>query len=66
MKQEPSVEGLLELLHDLQQIELFNQLEQHPRFLMRWKQRTEAQWEKFYGIAGIDIYNYLHPRSEGI
>jgi hypothetical protein len=71
MEQELWVEGLLELLHDLQQMELFDQLEKNPRLFMRWKLRTEAQWKKILALkrnaSGFsDIYNYLHPRNEGI
>jgi hypothetical protein len=34
---------------------------------MRWNQRTEAQWKEIVGDAVVgDIYNNLHPRSEGI
>jgi hypothetical protein len=44
---------------------LIDQLNNDPEVIKDWLKRTEAQWEKFYGIAGVDIYNYLHPREEG-
>jgi hypothetical protein len=67
MESEPTREGLLELLTDLGQTELYNQLLNAPRLFTMWKKRTEGQWKEIAGVAvGIDIYNYLHPRSEGI
>jgi hypothetical protein len=57
----PTIEGLKELLEDLNLTELITQL--NERSFNRWKNRTEAQWKEFYGLAGIDIYNYLHPRQ---
>ena len=30
-----------------------------------WKKMNEAQWERRYGDAGIQIFNYLNPRREG-
>ena len=34
----------------------------NPSFpLDAYKKLTEAQWEKLYGSAGIDIFNHLNP-----
>jgi hypothetical protein len=52
--------GLLKFLNDLELTELYNQLQTKPRILAAWKVRTEAQWNEYYGISGIDVYNYLH------
>jgi hypothetical protein len=59
----PTIEGLKEVLEDLNLTRLISQLDE--RSFKRWKNRTEAQWERRFGDAGIDIFNYLHP-SEGI
>ncbi len=41
--------------------------ELNDRSFERWKSRTEAQWKEIVGkVAGIDIYNYLNPRREGV
>lgn len=45
---------------------LVNQLNKGRNTLEAWTEMTEGQWKEFYGLAGIQIYNYLHPRSEGI
>ena len=54
---------------DLSQEELdslFRQLDKSDETLDNWKRRTEAQWKDIVGnAAGVDIYNYLHPRREG-
>jgi hypothetical protein len=28
--------------------------------------RTEAQWKEFFGLAGVDIFNHLHAKEEGL
>ena len=50
-------------MKDLNLTQLVEEL--NDRSFERWKKRTEAQWKEFYGLAGIDIYNYLNPRREG-
>jgi hypothetical protein len=57
----PTIEGLKEVLEDLNLTELITQLDE--RSFKRWKNRTKGDWKEFYGLAGIDIYNYLHPRQ---
>jgi hypothetical protein len=63
---EPSVKGLSDVLKILKQIELLNQLTETPALYGIWKQMTKADWKEFYGLAGIQIFNYLNPRSQGI
>ena len=63
MSTEPTIAGLKELLEELNQNELSSQL--NEKSFEKWKNRTKGQWERNYGIAGVDIYNYLNPRSEG-
>ena len=42
---------------------LFRQLDKSGNTLDNWKKMTEAQWERITGsLAGIQIYNYLHPK----
>ncbi len=61
----PTIEGLRELLEDLKMTQMVEEL--NDRSFERWKNRTEAQWEKVAGVlAGIQIYNYLNPRREGV
>ena len=57
-------EKLLKLLKRRGLYNLVTELEGDSGFLEDWKKRTEAQWKEFYGLAGVDIYNCLHPQSE--
>ena len=41
---------------------LFRQLSKSDKTLDNWKKRSETQWKEFYGLAGVDIFNYLHPK----
>ena len=66
MQSEPNKEGLLKLLERNGLQQLITQLNNYPEVIEDWKNRTEAQWEKYYQLAGIDIYNYLHPNPKGI
>ena len=54
---------------DLSQDELdslFRQLDKSDETLDDWKRRTKEDWKDIVGnAAGIDIYNYLHPRGQG-
>ena len=80
MATEPTIEGLKEILEDLNLKILVQELESNPLSFEDWKKRTEAQWkeeliaikgnasgfkcERLYGEAGIDVYNYLHPNIQ--
>ncbi|KAJ2984935.1 hypothetical protein HDV02_000847, partial [Globomyces sp. JEL0801] len=68
MQSEPNKEGLLKLLKTLKKTGLYNELsESYQNDLFdAWKNRSKEDWEKYYGLAGIDIYNYLHPKPKGI
>jgi hypothetical protein len=63
---EPSIKGLLNLLTILKQNELSDQITETPALFDIWKQMTKEDWEKYYGLAGIHIFNYLNPKIEGI
>jgi hypothetical protein len=28
-----------------------------------WKRMAKEDWEKYYGLFGVDIYNHLHPQG---
>jgi TnpA family transposase len=28
--------------------------------------RSKEDWEKYYGLPGVDIYNHLHPQTQRI
>ena len=66
--------SLLELLATLIQaeagnsklVELRTQLNANPHVIDTWKNRSEAQWERRHGDAGIDIYNHLNAETQGI
>jgi hypothetical protein len=72
METVPSKEGLLKLLQRKKLQSLVDEYKEDPEVIEDWKKRTEGQWEKeLLAIKGnssgfSDIYNYLHPRSEGI
>ena len=66
MSTEPTKEKVLKLLKRKGLNNLITELENDPECLEDWKQRTESQWKEFYQLAGVDIYNCLHPPSEGI
>ena len=51
------------LLRRQKQCELQQQLNETPEIFRDWKKRSEAQWEKYHGIAGVDIYNHLNPEN---
>jgi hypothetical protein len=61
----PTIEGLTKLLKRKGLNNLITELENDPECFEDWKKRTKEDWEKYFGLAGIDIYNYLNPRREG-
>jgi len=40
---------------------LVKELEDGYTTLEDCKARTEEDWRDFFGLAGVDIYNHLHP-----
>jgi hypothetical protein len=66
MQSEPNKEGLLKLLERNGLQQLITQLYNYPEVIEDWMKRSKEDWKEFYGFAGIDIYNYLHPKNEGI
>ena len=59
--EEATVETLLALLQRLKLSELHQQLKETPELFHDWRNRSEAQWEKYHGIAGVDVFNHLNP-----
>ena len=64
------IEKIKEFLRELdltrEELEsLYRQLAKNDMTLDIWKRRTEQDWKDYYQLAGIDIYNYLHPRIQG-
>ena len=68
-------DSLLELLATLIQAEpensklaeLRTQLNANPHVIGTWKNRSKDDWKEIAGVAaGIDIYNLLHPQTQGI
>ncbi|KAJ3309071.1 hypothetical protein HDV04_000493 [Boothiomyces sp. JEL0838] len=45
---------------------LIEELENRSKTFSTYYKRTEAQWEKYCGLPGIDIYNYLHSKQEDL
>ena len=67
MSTEPTKEKLLKLLKRKGLDNLITELENDPECLEDWKNMTKEDWKEVAGVlAGIQIYNYLHPRREGI
>ena len=67
MSTEPTIDGVKALLNRKGLGNLVKEVEDDPQSFEDWKKRTEAQWEKVAGLnAGIDIYNYLNPRRQGL
>ena len=44
---------------------LFRQLDKSEKTLDIWKRRTREDWKEYYQLVGVDIYNYLNPKSKG-
>ena len=65
MSTEPTIQGLKALLKRKKLGTLVEELESDSESFEDWKKMTESQWKEFYGLAGIQIYNYLNPRKEG-
>ena len=58
--EEATVETLLALLQRQKQSEIHQQLKETPEILHDWKKRSKDDWEKYHGIAGVDIFNHLN------
>ncbi|KAJ3270535.1 hypothetical protein HDV01_007738 [Terramyces sp. JEL0728] len=43
---------------------LIEELENRRKSFSTYYKRTKAQWEKYYGLPGIDIYNHLHSMQD--
>ena len=65
MSTEPTILGLKKLLKRNDLNDLSRKLENDVKHFDDWKKRTEDNWKEFYGLAGVDIYNYLNPRRQG-
>ena len=69
MPTEPTIQGLKELLQELNLTELIEQL--NDESFEDWKKRTKSQWKgilkdsKGNYIGFSDIYNYLNPGWQG-
>ena len=49
-----------------QQIDsLVDELEEDEECFEDFKRRTKEDWKEYYQLVGVDIYNYLHPKSQG-
>ncbi|KAJ3257811.1 hypothetical protein HK103_004279 [Boothiomyces macroporosus] len=46
--------------------ELIEELENSPLSFSTYYKRTKDDWEKYYGLPGIDIYNHLHSKQEDL
>ena len=66
MQSEPNKEGLLKLLKRKKLTGLIEELTNDDEALADWKSTSKEDWEKYYGFAGVQIYNYLHPNPKGI
>ena len=56
--------ALLDAVKDLKEDsldKLVKELEQRPKRIDAYKRRTRDDWEKYFGLPGIDIFNYLNP-----
>ena len=51
-------------LKDKGYLELAQELKDDPICFEDYKQRTKKDWEKYYQLAGVDIYNHLHPKKQ--
>ena len=50
-------------LNDVSLHRLLTELDINPKPYSVYLKRTEQQWERRYGDAGVDIYNHLHPQQ---
>ena len=58
--------SLLELFQRKNLTDLATELETGATTFHEFKNRSKEDWEKYYGIAGIDIHNHLNPQTQGI
>jgi hypothetical protein len=61
----PTIEGLRGKFIQKKLYELVKELDEGTTTLEDFMNMTKVDWEKYYGLAGIQIYNYLNPRREG-
>ena len=62
----PTIEGLIGKFIQKKLHDLVNELDEGTTTFEDFMNRTEAQWKEIIGTAaGIDIFNYLNPRTEG-
>ena len=54
-------ESLLELLNRKDLFDVAKELECNKTTFEEFKTRTREDWKDFYGVAGVDIFNHLHP-----
>jgi hypothetical protein len=66
MQSEPNKEGLLKLLERNGLQQLITQLNNYPEVIEDWMNTSKEDWKEFYGFAGVQIYNYLHPNPKVI
>jgi hypothetical protein len=61
----PTIEGLRGKFIQKKLHDLLNELDDGTTTFEDFMNMTKEDWEKYYGLAGIQIYNYLNPRREG-
>ena len=60
-------QGLLDFLNTIDPIpqDLINQLNKNPQAtISKWMTRSKEDWEKYYQLNGIDIYNHFHNQGK--
>ena len=58
----PTDVGLKMLFEQKKLSGLVSELEDGTTTFEQFRNRSETQWKEFYGLAGVDIFNYLHPK----
>jgi hypothetical protein len=61
-----SLKDFVKELNDEKLNPLIEELENRPKRYKVYLNRTEAQWKEFYGLSGVDVYNFLHSQQQGI
>ena len=67
--QTKDIPSLIEFVKELNEDTLeplIKELEQKPKKFSVYNKRTEAHWEKYYGLPGVDIHTFLHKQEESI
>jgi hypothetical protein len=66
MENKPIHATLLKLLERKKLSQLAQELTDGTTTFEEFFRRSKPDWEKYFGLPGVDIYNHLHTPEEGM